>query len=183
MCRVHYNLYGHCLKTAYLKFYKHSEFVRHGLVCPHGSYKKVPQTGNVVIKDNVEIGSNCTIGLGTVVFKNLDQNISLINQQRLIKLKKNILKKSWYMSIIRFLKYLYHDIIKDLFKLLIIFLFKYFTLLVYPHPLSFDYSFNQFPFVGCGNLKALGSLLFYMVLGIYAYLRIKKKDTIAFGIL
>jgi UDP-3-O-[3-hydroxymyristoyl] glucosamine N-acyltransferase len=33
---------------------------------PNGEYKKVPQTGNVVIEDNVEIGSNCSIDRATV---------------------------------------------------------------------------------------------------------------------
>lgn len=31
-----------------------------------GSYKKVPQIGNVVIEDNVEIGSNCSIDRATI---------------------------------------------------------------------------------------------------------------------
>ncbi len=31
-----------------------------------GSYKKVPQIGNVIIEDNVEIGSNCTIDRATI---------------------------------------------------------------------------------------------------------------------
>ncbi len=33
---------------------------------PDGSFKKVPQTGNVVIEDNVEIGSNVTIDRATI---------------------------------------------------------------------------------------------------------------------
>jgi UDP-3-O-[3-hydroxymyristoyl] glucosamine N-acyltransferase len=31
-----------------------------------GSYKKVPQIGNVIVEDNVEIGSNCTIDRATI---------------------------------------------------------------------------------------------------------------------
>ena len=31
-----------------------------------GTYKKIPQTGNVIIKDNVEIGSNSTIDRATI---------------------------------------------------------------------------------------------------------------------
>ena len=31
-----------------------------------GTYKKIPQTGNVVIEDQVEIGSNCTIDRATI---------------------------------------------------------------------------------------------------------------------
>ena len=33
---------------------------------PDGSYKKIPQTGNVVIEDDVEIGSNSTIDRATI---------------------------------------------------------------------------------------------------------------------
>lgn len=33
---------------------------------PDGTYKKIPQTGNVVIEDHVEIGSNCTIDRATI---------------------------------------------------------------------------------------------------------------------
>ncbi len=33
---------------------------------PDGSFKKVPQTGNVIIEDNVEIGSNVTIDRATI---------------------------------------------------------------------------------------------------------------------
>ncbi len=33
---------------------------------PDGSFKKVPQTGNVIIEDNVEIGSNATIDRATI---------------------------------------------------------------------------------------------------------------------
>jgi UDP-3-O-[3-hydroxymyristoyl] glucosamine N-acyltransferase len=32
----------------------------------NGSYKKVPQIGNVVVEDNVEIGSNCSIDRATI---------------------------------------------------------------------------------------------------------------------
>lgn len=32
----------------------------------NGSYEKIPQTGNVVIEDNVEIGANCTIDRATM---------------------------------------------------------------------------------------------------------------------
>lgn len=31
-----------------------------------GTYKKIPQTGNVVIEDDVEIGSNCTVDRATI---------------------------------------------------------------------------------------------------------------------
>jgi len=60
---------------------------------------------------------------------------------------------------------------------------KYLALLVYPHPLSFDYSYNQFPIVNWGNWQALLSILVYTALGVYALSNILKRDIIAYGIL
>ena len=37
-----------------------------GFVTINGNHEKIPQTGNVVIKKNVEIGSNCSIDRGTI---------------------------------------------------------------------------------------------------------------------
>ena len=39
---------------------------------------------------------------------------------------------------------------------------KYLQLLVYPHPLSYDYSFQHFPIVGWNNGLAWLSLLLYV---------------------
>lgn len=33
---------------------------------PDGSYKKIPQTGNVIIEDDVELGSNCSVDRATL---------------------------------------------------------------------------------------------------------------------
>jgi Tfp pilus assembly protein PilF len=60
---------------------------------------------------------------------------------------------------------------------------KYITLLCFPHPLSWDYSYKQIPVVGAADIKAIGSFLIYLVMGIYALIRIPKKDPVAFGIL
>jgi protein O-mannosyl-transferase len=60
---------------------------------------------------------------------------------------------------------------------------KYFLLLVIPHPLACDYSYNQLPLVTFGNIWAIVSLLFYLGITLYAILQIKKKSPIAFGIL
>ncbi|MBI3502048.1 MAG: tetratricopeptide repeat protein [Bacteroidetes bacterium] len=40
--------------------------------------------------------------------------------------------------------------------------------LFFPHPLSYDYSFNQIPVVEMGNMFSILSLLFYTGIGIYA---------------
>ncbi|MEZ5002705.1 MAG: UDP-3-O-(3-hydroxymyristoyl)glucosamine N-acyltransferase [Chitinophagales bacterium] len=44
-----------------------------------GSYNKVPQTGNVVIKNNVEIGSNCTIDRATMGSTLIGNGVKLDN--------------------------------------------------------------------------------------------------------
>ena len=60
---------------------------------------------------------------------------------------------------------------------------KYLLLLFYPHPLSSDYSYNEFPIVGPGDWKFLLSFAVYAALVIYAVVRFKKKEIIVFGIL
>jgi len=45
---------------------------------------------------------------------------------------------------------------------------SYVKLLVFPHPLSYDYSFNQIPIVSLGNIFSIVSLLFYLAIGGYA---------------
>ena len=45
-----------------------------------GSYKKIPQTGNVLIGDNVEIGSNSTIDRATLGSTIISNGVKLVNQ-------------------------------------------------------------------------------------------------------
>jgi tetratricopeptide (TPR) repeat protein len=59
----------------------------------------------------------------------------------------------------------------------------YLKLLFVPHPLSSDYSFRQIPMVGFDNSIALGSLILHGALGVYALLRVRQRDPIAYGIL
>lgn len=60
---------------------------------------------------------------------------------------------------------------------------KYLTMLFYPHPLSWDYSFAQFPIVSWSSIKAIASLATYIFLGAFVIVRIKKKDVYAYCIL
>jgi len=62
-------------------------------------------------------------------------------------------------------------------------LLKYIALLVFPHPLSYDYTYNQIPIVGFGNPFVILSLIIYIGMFVYAVLRLKSKDILAFGIL
>ena len=53
----------------------------------NGDYKKIPQTGNVVIENNVEIGSNCCIDRATVGSTYIRQGVKLDN---LIQVAHNV---------------------------------------------------------------------------------------------
>ncbi len=60
---------------------------------------------------------------------------------------------------------------------------KYISLLFFPHPLSFDYSFSEFAIVNWTNIYAIGSLLLYIGIGLFALKTFKDKNVISFGIM
>jgi len=60
---------------------------------------------------------------------------------------------------------------------------KYLWLLIFPHPLTHDYYPKQIPIVGFSNPGALLSVLLFAALLVFALLKIKSKNIIAFGIL
>ncbi len=60
---------------------------------------------------------------------------------------------------------------------------KYLGLLLFPHPLSIDYAYNQIPIVNWANIKPLLSLAAYLILAGIALWRWKKKELWVFGIL
>ncbi len=62
-------------------------------------------------------------------------------------------------------------------------LFKYLSLLFFPHPLTSDYSFNHVPFVDFGSPVALLGLLIYLFLGTYMVVRLRNRDVLALAIL
>lgn len=59
---------------------------------------------------------------------------------------------------------------------------KYFFLLLFPHPLSFDYSFNTISLVSWTNPLVLLAFLFYVFITVYAFIRFRKKDAFSFAI-
>ncbi len=59
---------------------------------------------------------------------------------------------------------------------------NYLKLLIIPYPLSFDYSYNHFPIVSWTNIISIFSLLIYLGIGIFAVLRIRKKQADGFGL-
>jgi len=54
---------------------------------PDGSYKKIPQLGNVIVENNVEIGSNCSIDRATLGSTILRQGVKIDN---LIQIAHNV---------------------------------------------------------------------------------------------
>lgn len=60
---------------------------------------------------------------------------------------------------------------------------KYLFKLFFPFPLAADYSYNQIPIVGLGNIKAILALIIHAGLLIYAILKIRKKAFISYIIL
>lgn len=60
---------------------------------------------------------------------------------------------------------------------------KYILLLLFPHPLSYDYSYNQIPIIGFSDPKALAAVAVIIALLVYAIMNIKRKDVFAYCIL
>ena len=62
---------------------------------------------------------------------------------------------------------------------------RYIWLLIIPHPLICDYSYNSIPFISFGNPACLISLVLYLSISALALYRLRKmrKDPLAFGIL
>ncbi|MEY3344199.1 MAG: hypothetical protein RL090_1883 [Bacteroidota bacterium] len=59
----------------------------------------------------------------------------------------------------------------------------YLMKLFWPHPLVFDYSYNQIPIVGVGSLSFLISIVAYASLAILAFRGYRNKSMLAFSIL
>ncbi len=70
----------------------------------------------------------------------------------------------------------------DEFATIFYILANYLKLLIIPFPLSFDYSYNHFPNVSWTNIVSIFSLLIYSGIGIFAVLRIWKKQADGFGL-
>lgn len=59
----------------------------------------------------------------------------------------------------------------------------YIKLLIFPHPLTHDYYFNQIPYVDFGDITFILSLLINGALVIYALMNLKKKSIASYAIL
>ncbi|MDB5228681.1 MAG: repeat-containing protein YrrB [Bacteroidota bacterium] len=71
----------------------------------------------------------------------------------------------------------------DRFATAIVLVGYYIRLFFFPHPLSFDYSYNTIPVANLGDYRFLLSMLAIILLAIYALKNFRKKDPAAFGIL
>ena len=59
---------------------------------------------------------------------------------------------------------------------------KYLLLLIFPHPLNWDYSYNQIPIISIINYKSIISIIVFVGTLVYAIIGFKKKSPISFAI-
>ncbi len=71
----------------------------------------------------------------------------------------------------------------DRFATVMLIMGRYVLLLVFPHPLSYDYSFNQIPIASLANGWVILTILAFAAGGIYAVGRFRAKDIHSFGII
>ena len=60
---------------------------------------------------------------------------------------------------------------------------KYFLLLFFPHPLSYDYSYKQIPYVIFSNVYVICSIVLYIVLAALGIYGLRKRSILAYIIL
>ncbi len=60
---------------------------------------------------------------------------------------------------------------------------RYLVILVFPHPLSYDYSYSQIPIIGLSDPKALAAVAVIIALFVYAAKNFKAKSIFAYCIL
>jgi len=62
-------------------------------------------------------------------------------------------------------------------------LLKYIGLLFFPHPLSWDYGFNQIPYISLASVEFVVSLVVIVALLVYGLMKFKSKSIYSFSIL
>ncbi|MEW6469961.1 MAG: glycosyltransferase family 39 protein [Bacteroidota bacterium] len=60
---------------------------------------------------------------------------------------------------------------------------QYLRLLVYPHPLTWDYGYNQVPITGWNNMLVIASLVIHLALAAYAVMKFREKHILSFCII
>jgi len=71
----------------------------------------------------------------------------------------------------------------DVSAMAIFYMLKYLKLLIIPHPLVWDYGFNSIPLKSMSNGWVIFSMVIHAAMGVYALLRIRKKDKLAYSII
>ncbi len=61
-------------------------------------------------------------------------------------------------------------------------LFYYLKMMVFPYPMTWDYSFNQIPLISLLSFVPLFSLLLYMLIGLLMVFNIYKRPSVSFGL-
>ncbi len=59
----------------------------------------------------------------------------------------------------------------------------YFKLLIFPHPLTHDYYFNQIPYIDFNDFRFIASFVVNVALVVYALINLKKKTIASYAIL
>ncbi len=59
----------------------------------------------------------------------------------------------------------------------------YLRLLVFPYPLCSYYGYNTIPMVGFGSPIVIASAIFYFAMGVYALVKLPKKNILSYGII
>ncbi len=62
-------------------------------------------------------------------------------------------------------------------------LLRFILILIFPHPLTYDYNYSQIKVQSISDLPAIAGIVVSMVLGIYALVKLPKKSIVSFGIL
>ena len=62
-------------------------------------------------------------------------------------------------------------------------LWYFLRMMIYPHPLAWDYSFNQIPVMDWSDLTPWLSVIAYLLIGVAIVLNLKKQPVISFGLL
>jgi len=77
--------------------------------------------------------------------------------------------------------YPYRDEVVKYSSTFMLFLF-YLRILIFPHPLRYDYSYNHIPAVGWDNIWALIGFVVFIMLIIYGFLQVKKTTRLGFAL-
>src|ERR1017187_7032487 len=62
-------------------------------------------------------------------------------------------------------------------------LLRYILLLIFPYPLCHDYSYAEIPIHNISNISSIIAIMIYLFITVYAFIKIRHKNILAFSIL